>query len=273
MLREVQVAIVSDLHLGTFGSHATEFCDYIKSINPKVLILNGDIIDMWQFKKSYFPKSHWEAVECLIDKASNGCDIYYLTGNHDDALRRFTDINIGNFKMLDKIVLNLDGKKYWVFHGDVFDASVNYSKWIAKLGGHAYDLLIRLNRIINLIRIKFNKAPLSFSKKVKANFKEAVKFISDFEHTAIDLAIENNYDYVVCGHIHQPTIKTVTQEKGSVTYMNSGDWVENLTALEYIDGAWSIYDHLHHLAESGINQIEPVKYRPTDTADVVDLVL
>ena len=239
--RKVEIVVISDVHLGTFGCHAQELLTYLSMVKPKTLILNGDIIDIWQFRKSYFPKSHLKVIKKIIDLASKGTNVYYITGNHDEMLRKFSDTSIGNMHIVDKLILELDGKKAWFFHGDVFDLSVQHSKWIAKLGGWGYDLLILLNRFINAILQKMKKDPYSFSKKIKANVKNAVKFIGDFEKTASDLAIENNYDYVVCGHIHEPQMIRKVNKNGTTIYLNSGDWVENLTALEYNRKRWKIY--------------------------------
>jgi UDP-2,3-diacylglucosamine pyrophosphatase LpxH len=161
-------------------------------------------------------------------------------------LRKFSDANIGNFFILDKLVLDLDDKKAWIFHGDVFDVSVQHSKWIAKLGGLGYDYLILANRFVNWFLKKLGKEPYSFSKKIKASVKKAVKHISDFETTATDLAIENKYDYVICGHIHEPKIIRKENKDGSTLYLNSGDWVENLTALEYNKKRWKLYKYEEH---------------------------
>lgn len=239
--RKVELVILSDVHLGTFGSHAKELLNYLSSIKPKILVLNGDIIDIWQFRKSYFPKSHLKVIKKIIDMTSKGTKVYYITGNHDEMLRKFSDSIMGNFSILDKLVLNLDDKKAWIFHGDVFDASVQHSKWIAKLGGLGYDYLILVNRFVNWCLHKMGKEPYSFSKKIKASVKKAVKHISDFETTATDLAIEKNYDYVICGHIHEPKIIEKSNKNGSTLYLNSGDWVENLTALEYNKKRWKLY--------------------------------
>lgn len=241
--RIVDLVVLSDIHLGTYGCHAKELSAYLSTIKPKTLILNGDIIDIWQFRKSYFPKAHLKVVKRLLDFAAKGTKVYYITGNHDEMLRKFTDTSMGNFTICNKVVLELDEKKAWFFHGDVFDSSVHHAKWIAKLGGIGYDYLILLNRFVNWILNKLGKEPYSLSKKIKSSVKKAVKFISDFEETAADLAIENNYDYVVCGHIHEPVITTKTNKKGSVLYLNSGDWIENLTALEYHDKEWTLYRH------------------------------
>jgi UDP-2,3-diacylglucosamine pyrophosphatase LpxH len=239
--RKVELVVISDIHLGTFGCHAKELLNYLSSIKPKILVLNGDIIDIWQFRKSYFPKSHLKVIQKIIGFASKGTKVYYITGNHDEMLRKFSEMNMGNFFLVDKLVLELDDKKAWIFHGDVFDASVQHSKWVAKLGGFGYDYLILINRFINWTLSKIGKEPYSFSKKIKASVKKAVKHISDFETTATELAIEKKYDYVVCGHIHEPKMIRKENKNGSTMYLNSGDWIENLTALEYNNKRWKLY--------------------------------
>jgi UDP-2,3-diacylglucosamine pyrophosphatase LpxH len=175
----------------------------------------------------------------ILKMMESGTLVYYITGNHDEALRKYSGTRVGNLLLDDKLVLELDGKKTWIFHGDVFDATTKGSaKIIAKLGGQGYDFLIWLNHWSNKLLTFFGKEKMSFSKKIKNSVKKAVSWIADFEQTAAELAIEKGFDYVVCGHIHQPQMRTVTNEKGSVTYLNSGDWIENLTALEYNEGNW-----------------------------------
>jgi UDP-2,3-diacylglucosamine pyrophosphatase LpxH len=254
--RKVELVVISDVHLGTYGSHAHELWYYLTSIRPKILVLNGDIIDIWQFRKSYFPKAHLKVIKKIIDLASKGTKVYYITGNHDEMLRKFSDSMIGNFSILDKLVLDLDGKKAWFFHGDVFDASVQHSKWLAKLGGWGYDYLILINRFVNWCLKKIGKEPYSFSKKIKSSVKKAVKHISDFESTATDLAIEKKYDYVICGHIHEPKIVKIENKNGATLYLNSGDWVENLTALEYNKKRWKLYNYEDHLEKEEVDLFE-----------------
>lgn len=244
MKRAIDIAIISDIHLGTYGCHARELHNYLKSIQPRTLVLNGDIIDIWNFKKSYFPKEHMEVVRRILKMAVNGTKVYYLTGNHDDLLRKFGELSFGLIHLRNKLVFQVDGRKHWVFHGDVFDASIQRARWLARLGGQGYDLLIRINRVINGMRRLFGFAPVSFAARVKKSVKGAVKYISDFEDTAIELAAEKGYDCVVCGHIHLPQMREVTAGNGkTVTYLNSGDWVEHLTALEFAEGEWSVYKY------------------------------
>jgi UDP-2,3-diacylglucosamine pyrophosphatase LpxH len=241
--RKVDLVVISDVHLGTYGCHAKELLAYLSSVKPKTLVLNGDIIDIWQFRKSYFPATHLSVIKKIISLSSKGTKVYYITGNHDEFLRKFTDLNLGNINLVDKLVIELHKKKAWIFHGDVFDASITHAKWLAKLGGWGYDLLILINRFINWVLARFNKEPYSLSKKIKSNVKSAVKFISNFENVCTELAIENKFDYVICGHIHEPKIETIKNEKGETLYLNSGDWIENLTALEYHKKQWKLYRH------------------------------
>jgi UDP-2,3-diacylglucosamine pyrophosphatase LpxH len=239
--RDVELVILSDIHLGTYGCHSEELLKYLKSIKPKRVILNGDIIDMWQFSKRYWPQSHMQIVKHITGLLSKGTKVTYLTGNHDEMLRKFAGFRLGNFQIDNKKVITLAGKQAWIFHGDVFDVTMQYSKWLAKLGAIGYDTLILLNTFVNFIMRAFGRGKISLSKRIKDSVKQAVTFINDFEKTAADIAISNGFHYVVCGHIHHPEMKTITTEKGEVIYLNSGDWIENLTALEYDKGAWRIY--------------------------------
>ena len=239
--REVEVVVLSDIHLGTYGCHAKELVAYLKSVSPKVLILNGDVIDGWAFSKRYFPNSHMAVLSEFFKMMKKGTQVIYITGNHDEFLRKYTDLSMGNLFLTDKYLLEIEGKKHWIFHGDVFDHTTSGSaKFIAKLGGMGYDWLILVNRAINWILEKFGKGKVSLSKKVKNSVKKAVKFIGDFEKKATEIAINNHYDYVICGHIHQPADKIWATEKGSVHYLNSGDWIENLSWLEYNHGEWRL---------------------------------
>lgn len=248
--RTVELVVISDIHLGTYGCHAKELFNYLNSIKPKKLILNGDIVDIWQFRKRYFPKSHLKVIKKIISFASKGTEVIYITGNHDEMLRKFSDTQMGDFKLVDKLVLELDhDKKAWFFHGDVFDTSIQNAKWLAKLGGWGYDMLILFNQFINWFLGRMGKEKFSLSKKIKNSVKKAVKYINDFENVAAELAVKKKYDYVVCGHIHQPQMREYKDKNGSCYYLNSGDWIENLTALEYHDQQWKLI-HYHEVMET-----------------------
>lgn len=243
MKRDVDIVIISDVHLGTYGCHAKELLNYLNSIRPKKLILNGDIIDIWQFKKRYWPKSHMKILKKIIDLASKKTKVYYISGNHDEMLRKFIPQKMGNLIFKNSLILNLGDKKIWIFHGDIYDFTMKTTKWLAMLGGHGYDLLILINITINKILKKLGRDKVSFSKKIKNSVKKAVKFIGDFENTIAEMAINEKIDIVACGHIHQPTIKKIETKNGNVIYMNSGDWIENLTSIEFHKGVFYIYKY------------------------------
>ena len=162
---------------------------------------------------------------------------------HDEMLRRFKGFQLGSLKITNKLSLKIDNSRVWIFHGDVFDVTMKHSKWLTKLGSHGYDLLILINAFCNWVSEKMGRGKISLSKNIKNSVKKAVKFINDFEKTTADIAIDNGYDYVLCGHIHHPEMKTIVTEKGQVEYLNSGDWIENLTSLEYTDGKWTLFHY------------------------------
>jgi UDP-2,3-diacylglucosamine pyrophosphatase LpxH len=266
--RDVDVVILSDIHLGTYGCHATELLKYLKSINPKRLILNGDIIDMWQFSTRFWPKTHMQVIKHITGLMTKNSRVIYLTGNHDEMLRKFAGFKLGSFSIDNKAVLKLNSKKAWVFHGDIFDVTMKHARWLAKLGAVGYDLLILINTIVNRILERFGRDKISLSKKIKDSVKKAVQFVDNFEITAAEIAIDNGYDYVICGHIHKPTIKTIETAKGKVTYLNSGDWVENLTSLEYHEGKWRIY---HFREDPHARAVKlPKRFKRSDTKEVFE---
>ncbi len=266
--RKIPLVVLSDVHLGTYGCHAKELLDYLKSIHPQTLVLNGDIIDIWSFSKSYFPVSHMNVLRQIIKMSNLGTRVIYITGNHDEALRKYSDFILGNFELVDKLILDLDGKKTWIFHGDVFDSSTQgCAKIIAKLGGKGYDLLILINSLINWFLALLGKEKRSYSKMIKDSVKKAVSFISNFETTAAEIAIQKKYSYVVCGHIHKPQIKEIVNDQGSVLYLNSGDWIENLTALEYKKQKWSLYQY----KKEDYNDLETIEDKTIN--NIIDKIL
>jgi len=247
--RNVELVVLSDIHLGTSGCQAVELLKYLKSIKPKTLILNGDIIDIWQFKKKFFPKTHLKVIKHLIGLASDRCTVYYITGNHDEMFRKFSGMKIGKLRILNDLKLELDGKRVWFFHGDIFDVVMQYSKWLSKLGAIGYDSLIWMNTKVNWLGRRLNFEPVSFSKRIKESVKGAVKYINAFEDSAAIVAARKGIDSIVCGHIHHPEMRPIKVGDQTVNYLNSGDWIENLTSLEYNLGQWKIFNYKRDFIE------------------------
>ena len=164
-LREIEIIVLSDIHLGAYGCHAEELLNYLKSIKPKMVILNGDIIDFWQFSKKNWTETNTKIVKYLLKLIGKGIPVYYLTGNHDELFRKYTGTEIGSFQIVDKLVLNINNEKIWFFHGDVFDFTMQHAKWLTQLGSTGYDILIFLNRYINKLLNAIGREKVSLSKK------------------------------------------------------------------------------------------------------------
>jgi|SRR5450432_457632 len=274
--RSIDVVVLSDIHLGTYGCRAKELLNYLRSIQPGMLILNGDIFDGWQFSKRFFPSLHMQVIKELMQFITHGTRVVYITGNHDEMMRKYSDLHFGQFTLTDKLVLEIDQKMTWIFHGDVFDNTTQGSaRMIAKLGSNGYGILILFNRLINAILGFIGKEKVSISKKIMAGVNKAVAKVNDLEQIASSLAIEKKYDYVICGHIHQPAIKLVEKGDGKVVYMNSGDWVEHMTALEYENKNWRLfrYDAKDFPASGQKETIQPLNVITDDiTAHFSSLV-
>jgi UDP-2,3-diacylglucosamine pyrophosphatase LpxH len=250
-LRNPEIVVLSDIHLGNFGCHAEELAHYLESIHPKSIILNGDIIDFIQMSWRFWPSTHMRVLELLTHKVAQGVQLYYLSGNHDDLLRKFSNLNLGHFSLLNKLVLNLNGEETWFFHGDVFDSLALKTKLLTRMGALGYDFIIQLNRTLNQSLKALGRPRYSLSKKIKLGIKSALEHVEDFEQCIAELALENGYSTVACGHIHAPIIKKIHSKKYNkeILYLNSGDWIESLTALEFDGKKWSLYEY-----EKDINQ-------------------
>lgn len=240
MKNHFRTIVLSDIHLGTSGSKAKEVSHFLKHNSCDRLILNGDIIDGWQLKKyGKWKKTHTKFFKRVLQLIENhNTEVIYLRGNHDDFLDQVIPMAIGNFRLQRDYVLDgADGKRYYVVHGDIFDNVTTNLKWIAKLGDIGYTFLLWLNKHYNNYRVRKGKPYYSLSQAIKAKVKSAVSYISDYEEQLAILARLKNCDGIICGHIHQPAIKTI----GNLEYMNSGDWVESLSALvENELGEWRL---------------------------------
>ena len=222
-----KAVIVSDLHLGTKDSKAKEFIEFIDSHPTDLLILNGDIIDGWALNRgAKWKKKHTNAISKIL-KVSNKTKVIWVRGNHDEFITEFIGTNFGNISIVEDYILNVGDKKYFIFHGDVIDVFITKYKWLAKIGSIGYDLALWLNRWYNKYRA-WRKLPYqSISQQIKAKVKSAVSYINDFENAAIKMANKHDCDGVICGHIHQPADLVINNNH----YLNSGDWVENRTAI------------------------------------------
>lgn len=240
--RNVELVVISDVHLGTFGAQAGKLHEYLSSIRPATLVLNGDFVDFWQLSSYYWPESHMLVLETIRDYLEEGVNIYYLPGNHDDVLRRFTFSSLLRFQLVNELELDLHGKKAWFIHGDVYDFTMK-SRLVTKLGAFSYGAAVLFNKGLNAVIRPVSGREVRLSKALKNWVKKKVRSVEDFQQKAIDIALQKKMDYLVCGHNHLPEVRTVEGAEGSLLYLNSGDWIENRSSLEYNDGIWSLYYH------------------------------
>lgn len=246
--RRYRAIWISDIHLGTRGCKAAFLLDFLRNTESETLYLVGDIVDGWRLRRSwYWPQLHNDVVQKLLRKARKGTRVVYIPGNHDELLRRFLDINIGRIEVVSEALhVTAAGKRLLVLHGDEFDAVVRCARWLAFLGDRAYDLALAANHWLNVLRRALGLEYWSLSAYLKRRVKNAVEYISRFEHAVAEAAARRGADGVVCGHIHHAEIREI----GGVIYCNDGDWVESCTALvERADGSLEILRWVEDPAE------------------------
>lgn len=240
-IKQYNSIFISDLHLGSEGAQAEAVNSFLKNHSCNNLFLVGDIIDGWKLRKRiYWPWAHSLVIRQIINKQRHGANVIYLIGNHDEFLREWLDVSIDVESIQIKNTydyVGVDGKKYLVIHGDLFDGVHKVAKWLSYLGDNAYSVLLKVNQYYNKLRHVLGFGYWSLSAYLKANVKGAINFIFDFEKTLANYCQSQSYDGVICGHIHTAAMK----DFGSIRYMNCGDWVESCTALvEHLDGTWEI---------------------------------
>ncbi|PLY08796.1 MAG: UDP-2,3-diacylglucosamine hydrolase [Arcobacter sp.] len=232
---------ISDVHLGTRFAQAEKLIDFLKENESENLFLVGDIIDGWSIKRKFvWPQSHSDVIQKILRKARKSTNVYLITGNHDEFLRPFVPLVLGNNLEVSNefTYTSISGKKYYITHGDFFDSITMTKKWLAILGDYGYDFLLYVNHILHKIRTTFKiNSQWSLSKYIKDNVKSSVNFINDFEKVLTDHAKHKGYDGIICGHIH----KAEQRDIDGIEYKNCGDWVESCTAVvETYEGDFKI---------------------------------
>lgn len=264
---QFRTIILSDIHLGTAGSKAKEATEFLRYYSCQKLILNGDIVDGWQLKQyGTWKRKHTAFFKTVLKQiVRHDTKVIYLRGNHDDFLDQIMPLKVGkNFSIRKEYTLTSGTKKFYVTHGDVFDSITSHMKWLAYLGDVGYTFLLWVNKFYNNYRNWRGLPYYSLSQQVKSRLKKAVSYISDYEQKLTELARARQCDGVICGHIHQPAIHTID----GIIYMNSGDWVESMSALvEDHESNWSLLYYTPELMSNepditekpadGIEQLTP----------------
>lgn len=224
---KISALFISDVHLGSKGSNATQVLEVLKQYQPEYLFLVGDIIDGWLLKRKFrWPQSHTNVIRKIMSYSKNGTKVIYIPGNHDEFMRDYLDLHFGNIEVHNEYIY----KNTYITHGDLYDGVVKL-KWLGILGSIGYDIAISIDR-----RLKSWGYKRSLSKYLKGKVKEAVKFMTSFEEEIVRQGVKHNCDTVMCGHIHHPDDKIIN----SVRYLNTGDFIENNSYIIYIDGEYKV---------------------------------
>ena len=237
--KQYRAIFISDVHLGTKYSNAELLLEFLKSTEADHYYLVGDIIDGWMMrKKVYWPQEHNNVIQFFLKQSKKSVRVTFVTGNHDEFLREYAGIEMGNIKLVNEAIHHGEnGKRYLVIHGDQFDLVTMNAKWLALIGGWMYDRMIDLNKHLQWLFRSLNINGFSLSAWAKHNVKEAVNFIGDYENVISDAAAKRCVDGVICGHIHHANISVIN----GIEYINCGDWVESCTAIvEHHNGKFEI---------------------------------
>ena len=225
---KIDALFISDVHLGSKGSNADDVLTTLKTLQPKYLFLVGDIIDGWLLKRKFrWPQSHTNVLRKILSHSKNGCKVIYIPGNHDQFLREYGEFSFGNIEIHNEYIWN----NTFITHGDLYDGVVKL-KWLGVLGSVGYDMAISIDRFLKKLGLK-----RSLSKFLKKKVKEAVKFITQYEHELIRQAKKHGCDKVISGHIHHPDDRMID----GIRYLNCGDFIENNSFIIYNNGEYTVH--------------------------------
>ena len=232
-MNNIEALFISDVHLGSKFSKSDELLKTLDQYKPNFLFIVGDFIDGWLLRnKPNLSKSNIEVLKKVLLLSKNNTQVYYIVGNHDEFLRIYGDMSLGNIKISNSVIWN----DCYITHGDKFDSIILNNKWLSIIGSYGYELLLRINDMIQYFQKLFKLKPRSFSKYIKYKFKHSFDFINKFENRLIDEAIINNCNTVICGHIHTPNDKYIN----NIHYLNTGDWIENKSYIIFNNNKFEI---------------------------------
>ena len=235
-MQAVRAIFISDVHLGTRACQAESLLAFLREHESEYLYLLGDIIDFWAMNRSVqWTGAHNTVVQKVLRRARHGCKVFFIPGNHDEALREYAGVAFGDIRVESEwIHETLDGRRYWLVHGDEYDQVTRHHRWVAVLGDVGYNALVRINLVLSRVRRLLRRPGYwSLAGYAKNKVKKAVSFIFDFEDAVAHAAAQRGVDGVVCGHIHSAADRRI----GNVRYLNCGDWVDTCSAIvEHFDG-------------------------------------
>ncbi len=263
--KRVRALFLSDIHLGTRACQSERLLAFMREYESEYLYLVGDIVDLWAMKRTvYWPPAHNTIVQKILRMARHHTKIYFIPGNHDEALRQYVGMSFGAVDIVaDHVHITVDGKRLWVMHGDQYDQVTTCHRWISVLGDVSYTVLVHINRLLSLSRRKLGiGGHWSLADYAKRNVLKAVAYIGDFETVAVRAAAHKKMDGVICGHIHTAALKSIED----IRYYNCGDWVDSCTALvEHMDGHMELVRATPEHAPAAVEPLAMAHEAPVQT--------
>jgi UDP-2,3-diacylglucosamine pyrophosphatase LpxH len=261
-MKKVRSLFLSDIHLGTRACQAERLLAFMREYESEYLYLVGDIIDLWALKRGfYWPATHNTVVQKVLRMARHHTKVFFIPGNHDEALRQYVGMSFGAVEIVeDHVHVTATGQRLWVMHGDQYDQVTTCHRWISVLGDVSYTALVHVNRLLSLSRRKLGiGGHWSLADYAKRNVLKAVAYIGDFETVAAHATAHKKLDGVICGHIHTAALKSVE----GVNYYNCGDWVDSCTALlEHHDGRMELVRSTPELQLAPVVPLLPAAAKP-----------
>lgn len=226
---DFRAIFISDIHLGTKDCKAAQLNSFLKHHSCEQLYLVGDIFDGWRMKSGiYWHKSFNRVIHRVLKLAKKGIPVFYITGNHDEFLRKYANSRFDNIYLCNrKTHVTRTGKKILVIHGDQYESVTHCTKLLKYIGDRGYDWLMSINRGCNFLRARYGYGYWSFAAFLRQHLKRARQYIEDYERAVAHGAKRSGFDGVICGHIHEAADKQIED----IRYLNTGDWVESCTAV------------------------------------------
>ncbi len=237
MKRELDICILSEVHLGTLYCKPLELLKYLKSIKPAFLIVNGSFIDKNQYRRKYFSKKHLLVIHQVMKMALDGCKVVLVTGEKDDFLKRFSGLNLGNIHLRREMVLKLKGEEYLIVPEPVKSGRKGIAGGFNRLANRLTSNIDKMAGIFQRLGRSANNSNLPLFRKRIPSTTE----VNAFSQNCAKYALKKGYHAVICGKIRSPEIAEIAVDGQKVRYLNPGDWLQHLSALEYSHGNWGIY--------------------------------
>ncbi len=238
-----KTVVISDVHMGYKRRGEFLVNRFLRSIICDTLVLNGDIFDGWQLRKS--GRSKWQAeytdfLQEVMRLMEGQIQVIYIVGNHDAFFDNVVPFQFAGISILRDHIIEGEKHRVFITHGDVFDNISSNMKWLAKLGDLGYRTLVFINQLYNKWLFWRDKPASTFSDNIRRKIKSSLAS-SDIDTMIADVAKAHKCDIIISGHTHQAEDKMI----GDVRHINCGDWLDSMTAVVEDDSSnWTL---LHYI--------------------------